>query len=142
MDAIGWLREMASTLAGGNWDALGGALPVPPTVAAAGGILLLGGSMLTWRRLRSPAPGASEAAHERAMDREPPVSLGDAYELGIKEFTDHHSGKRVAVGKVEGFVLFVEDVPSEMAPGEVIRARVLSFNRDHTSAEATFVARD
>ena len=92
------------------------------------------------RRWRSSS-GARESkrAHEAAQERDPPVELGETYEFGITEFTDHHSGDRVAVGKVEGFVLFTEDVPDSTDEGDVIRAKVLSFNQGRTSADATFV---
>jgi predicted RNA-binding protein with TRAM domain len=83
----------------------------------------------------------SKRAHEQAQERDPPVDIGETYEFGVTEFTDHHSGDRVAVGKVEGFVLFTEDVPDSLSEGDVIRAKVLSFNEGRTSADATFVAR-
>ncbi|WP_336000510.1 hypothetical protein [Halorientalis halophila] len=92
-------------------------------------------------RRRSSSASASKRAHEAAQEREPPVELGETYEFGVSEFTDHHSGERVAVGKVEGFVLFTEDVPDSLSEGEVIRAKVLSFNKGRTSADATFVGR-
>lgn len=101
-------------------------------------VLLLVG-VRRWRR--SSDRRASKRAHEAATEREPPVELGATYEFGVREFTDHHSGRPVAVGKVEGFVLFAEDVPDDVEPGDVIRARVLSFNTGHTSADATFVER-
>ncbi|CCQ33531.1 hypothetical protein HLRTI_000244 [Halorhabdus tiamatea SARL4B] len=88
---------------------------------------------------RSSETAASRQAHEAAQNREPPVELGESYEFGVVEFTDHHSGERIAVGKVEGFVLFTEDVPADVSQGEVIRAKVLSFNEGRTSADATFV---
>ncbi|MDH5021375.1 TRAM domain-containing protein [Halobacterium rubrum] len=90
-----------------------------------------------WRR---GSGGASESkrAHDAAQEREPPVDLGETYEFGVTEFTDHHSGERVAVGKVEGFVVFTEDVPSSVSEGDVVRATVTSFNRDETSADAIF----
>jgi predicted RNA-binding protein with TRAM domain len=92
-------------------------------------------------RRRSSGARASKRAHEAAQERDPPVELGESYEFGITEFTDHHSGERVAVGKVEGFVLFTEDVPDSLSEGDVIRAKVLSFNKGKTSADATFVER-
>ncbi|WP_436927987.1 hypothetical protein [Halosimplex amylolyticum] len=92
-------------------------------------------------RRRSADGRASKRAHDAAQEREPPVEIGETYEFGVAEFTDHHSGDRVAVGKVEGFVLFTEDVPDSLAEGDAIRARVLSFNRGRTSADATFVER-
>lgn len=82
---------------------------------------------------------ASKRAHEEAQDRDPPVELGETYEFGVTDFTDHHSGERIAVGKVEGFVLFTEDVPGSVSEGDVIRAKVLSFNEGRTSADATYV---
>jgi predicted RNA-binding protein with TRAM domain len=91
------------------------------------------------RRRRSGGARASKQAHEAAQEREPPVELGETYEFGVTEFTDHHSGDRVAVGKVEGFVIFTEDVPTSVAEGDVIRSKVTSFNRGRTSADATFV---
>jgi len=100
------------------------------------GIVLLG---LVLLRRRSSDRSASKRAHDAAQQRDPPVDVGETYRFGITEFTDHHSGDRVAVGKVEGFVLFTEDVPDSVAVGDVIRAKVLSFNRNHTSADATFV---
>ena len=92
-------------------------------------------------RRRSADARESKRAHEAAQERDPPVELGEAYEFGITEFTDHHSGERVAVGKVEGFVLFTEDVPGSLSEGDVIRAKVLSFNQGRTSADAKFVER-
>ena len=100
------------------------------------GIVLLG----IWRR-RTNEKRASRRAHEAAREREPPVELGETYEFGITEFTDHHSGDRVAVGTVEGFVLFTGDVPDDLEEGDVIRATVLSFNRGRTSADATYAGR-
>lgn len=90
-------------------------------------------------RLRSGGASESRRAHEAAQEREPPVSIGETYEFGVTEFTDHHSGDRIAVGKVEGFVLFTEAVPSSVDVGDVIRARVMSFNEGGTSADAMFV---
>ena len=108
-------------------------------LAGAGvGVVVVLAALLFWRR-RSSGARESKRAHEAAQEREPPVELGNEYELGIQEFSDHHSGNRVAVGKVEGFVLFVEDIPSGASEGDVIRAKVLSFNKGRTSADATFV---
>jgi len=105
----------------------------------AGGVgLVLVIAVILWVG-RSTGKAASRQAHEAAQDREPPVELGESYEFGVVEFTDHHSGERIAVGKVEGFVLFTEDVPADVSEGDVIRARVLSFNEGQTSADATFV---
>ena len=94
-------------------------------------------------RLRGPSGEARESkrAHDAAQEREPPVEIGETYEFGVTELTDHHSGGEVAVGKVEGFVVFAEDVPRDLSPGDVIRAKVLSFNEGRTSADATFVTK-
>jgi len=100
--------------------------------------VVLLGIVVLWRR-RSSDARASKRAHEQAQEREPPVDIGETYEFGVTEFTDHHSGERVAVGKVEGFVVFTEDVPGSVSEGDVIRAKVLSFNRGETSADASFV---
>ena len=107
-------------------------------LAAGGGalvVLLL--VVVLWRR-RGAGAGASRRAHEQAQGREPPVEIGERYEMGITEFTDHHSGEQVAVGKVEGFVVFTEGVPGGLAEGDAIRATITSFNRGGTSADATF----
>ncbi|GAD53669.1 hypotheical protein [Halarchaeum acidiphilum MH1-52-1] len=98
---------------------------------------------VAWRRYRSggAATRESKRAHEAAQEREPPVDIGETYEFGVTEFSDHHSGDRVAVGKVEGFVLFTEDVPGSVEEGDVIRAKVMSFNRDNTSADASYEGR-
>lgn len=110
-------------------------------IGAVAGIVLLAGVVLSRLRSRSADRRQSKQAHEAAQRRDPPVEIGGTYEFGVVEFTDHHSGTRVAVGKVEGFVLFTEDVPSGISEGDVIRAKVLSFNQNHTSADATFVER-
>jgi len=91
------------------------------------------------RRRGSSDARASKRAHEQAQEREPPVDIGDTVEFGITEFTDHHSGERVAVGKVEGFVVFAEDVPSGTDVGDVVRVKITSFNRGGTSADGTVV---
>ena len=113
-------------------------MQLPLLAVGAGLVVLLVFSVLFWRRGASDA-SASKRAHDAAQEREPPVEIGGTYEFGITEFTDHHSGDRVAVGKVEGFVLFTEDVPASLSTGDVIRAKVTSFNRGHTSADAVFV---
>ncbi|ADD06239.1 TRAM domain protein [Natrialba magadii ATCC 43099] len=77
-------------------------------------------------------------SHQEAQGREPPVEIGEEYEVAIQEFTEHHTGERQAVCKVEGFVIFVEDVPDHHEPTDVISASILSFNRGHTSATATY----
>lgn len=110
-------------------------------IAAAVGVAVLALAVALVRRRRPSGRHASERAHEAAQEREPPVEIGETYEFGVVEFTDHHSGERVAVGKVEGFVLFAEDVPDSVTEGDAIRARVLSFNRGRTSADAAFVER-
>ena len=92
-------------------------------------------------RRRSSGKRRSKKAHEAAQKRDPPVEIGETYEFGVIEFTDHHTGKRVAVGKVEGFVVFAENVPDAVDVGDVIRVKVMSFNQGRTSADATFVSR-
>jgi len=60
-----------------------------------------------WLRGRAVISGPSQSGPKR----DPPVEIGDVETVAISEFTDHHSGERQAVGKIEGFVVFVEDVP-------------------------------
>ena len=110
------------------------------TAAGGGALVLVLALLVGWRR-RSSDRRASAQAHEAAQSREPPVEIGETYEFGVVEFTDHHSGDRVAVGKVEGFVLFTDDVPNSVDEGDAIWARVLSFNKGRTSADATFAGR-
>ncbi|SMO58742.1 TRAM domain-containing protein [Halorubrum cibi] len=112
----------------------------PVTVVAATAVVLLVLIGIV-RRVRGPSNEARESkrAHEAAQEREPPVEIGETYEFGVTELTDHHSGNEVAVGKVEGFVVFTEDIPNGIGKGDVIRAKVLSFNEGRTSADATFV---
>ncbi|EMA01430.1 Predicted RNA-binding protein, contains TRAM domain [Haloarcula vallismortis] len=112
-----------------------------PIWLAAGGAALAVGLALAFAIARRSQSSASKRAHDAAQERAPPVEIGETYEFGITEFSDHHSGDRVAVGKVKGFVLFAEDVPSSVSAGDVIRAKVLSFNRGNTSADARFVER-
>jgi predicted RNA-binding protein with TRAM domain len=113
----------------------------PVWVAAGVGTVAVLVAVAAVRRRRSADREASERAHEAAQQRDPPVEIGETHTLGVTEFTDHHSGDQVAVGKVEGFVLFVEDVPSSVSLGDPIRVKVSSFNSGHTSADAVFVDR-
>ncbi|RQG92249.1 TRAM domain-containing protein [Natrarchaeobius chitinivorans] len=98
-----------------------------------------------FRRVRGASRSADQRKswerHRDAQGREPPVDVGDEREAAIYEFTEHHSGERQAVCKVEGFVVFVEDVPTDLEPTDVIRFKVLSFNRGHTSATAAYLGR-
>jgi predicted RNA-binding protein with TRAM domain len=103
----------------------------------AGVVLVLAVLVVAWRRTADAR--ASRRAHEAAREREPPVAIGETYELGVTEFTEHHSGDRVAVGRVQGFVVFTEDVPASVSVGDAIRVRVMSFNRGETSADATYL---
>lgn len=111
-------------------------------VALGGGVVTVLALFAALRRGGSADAQASKEAHEQAQEREAPVELGETYEFGVTEFTDHHSGDRVAVGKVEGFALFTEEVPGHLSEGDVVRAKVLSCNRGRTSADATFVDTD
>jgi len=115
----------------------------PLVVAGLLGVAGLVAALLVVGRLRGPSASARESqrAHEAAQERAPPVDVGETHTFGVKELTDHHSGDKVAVGEVEGFVLFVEDIPSSLSPGDVIRAKVLSYNEGRTSADAAFVER-
>jgi predicted RNA-binding protein with TRAM domain len=118
-------------------------LPSSPVVIGAAAVIVLLVLLAAVRRLRGPSSDARESkrAHEAAQERDPPVEIGETYEFGVTELTDHHSGEEVAVGKVEGFVVFTEDIPGDVAKGDVIRAKVLSFNEGHTSADATYVGK-
>ncbi|GAB7009597.1 TRAM domain-containing protein [Halorubrum trueperi] len=118
-------------------------LPSSPAVVAAAAVIVLFVLLVAVRRLRAPSAEARESkrAHEAARERDPPVEIGETYEFGVTELTDHHSGEEVAVGKVEGFVVFTEDIPGGLSKGDVIRAKVLSFNEGRTSADATFVTK-
>jgi len=120
-----------------------GMIPSDPIVVGAVAVIALFVLLAVASRLRGPSGEARESkrAHEAAQEREPPVELGETYEFGVTELTDHHSGEEVAVGKVEGFVVFAEDIPSGLSEGDVIRAKVLSFNEGRTSADATFVTK-
>ena len=83
---------------------------------------------------------ASWERHREAQDRAPPVELGEVREAGIVDFSQHHSGELHAVCKVEGFVVFVEELPEDVSKGDVIRFKILSFNRGHTSATAAYLS--
>lgn len=110
-----------------------------PTVAAGVGVgIVFLATLAVWWRRRTAEKRASKRAHDAAQERDPPVEIGETYEFGVTDFSDHHSGERVAVGKVEGFVLFTEDVPDDLAEGDVIRAKVTSFNSGRTSADAIY----
>ncbi|MFP9191880.1 hypothetical protein [Natronosalvus vescus] len=78
-------------------------------------------------------------AHQDAREREPPVDIGEEVRLGVLELETHHSGDRRAVGKVEGFVVFVQDVPKHVSEGDILRAKVMYFNRRKTSASASLL---
>ena len=114
--------------------------PGPATLAVGALVVVLIGSWL-FSRLRggTTEKRRSRERHREAQQREPPVDIGDVETVAIREFTDHHSGERQAVGKIEGFVVFVEDVPDSCETTDVIRIKVLSFNRGHTSATATYL---
>ncbi|WP_226005516.1 TRAM domain-containing protein [Natrinema salinisoli] len=114
-----------------------------PAVLGGGVLVVLVIGSWLFKRVRggSASERQSRERHNEAQERDPPVDIGDVEEIAITEFTDHHSGERQAVGKVEGFVLFVEDVPDACETTDVIRVKVLSFNRGHTSATATFLER-
>jgi predicted RNA-binding protein with TRAM domain len=118
-------------------------IPSDPIAVGAVAVIALIVLLTLVSRLRGPSGEAKESkrAHDAAQERDPPVEIGETYEFGVTELTDHHSGEEVAVGKVEGFVLFTEDIPGDLSTGDVIRAKVLSFNEGRTSADATFVTK-
>ncbi len=97
--------------------------------------------VLWWRSRRASNSSASKRAHQKAQSRDAPVEKGEIIEAGVEELTEHHSGETDAVVKVEGFVIFVKDVPREVQPAEMLRVRVLSFNRKGTSASGKLLER-
>jgi predicted RNA-binding protein with TRAM domain len=111
--------------------------------------LLLGGIVtvlfVSWlvNRVRSPDSERRESAarHRAAQQCEPPVEIGDTRTVASEEFTTHHSGARQAVCRIEGFVVFVENLPGDLEETDVIEITILSFNRGRTSASATFRGR-
>ena len=80
----------------------------------------------------------SKSAHDEAVEREPPVEIGDSVTAGVKEFRSHHSGSDQAVCKVEGFVVFVDDCPPGTEVGDRIDLQITSFGANRTSAEAVY----
>lgn len=108
-------------------------------IGAGAAVVLIAVMLILFQRRTSERE--SQKAHETAQQRAPPVEIGETYELGITEFTDHHSGSRVGVGKVEGFVIFVDEIPDSVSVGDAVKARVMSFNSGRTSADATFLER-
>lgn len=116
---------------------------VRPTSLVIGGVVLLVVLTAAIRRLRAPSTDRRESweRHEAARRREPPVDLGDRVTVAVDDFSEHHTGERHAVCRVEGFVVFVEGLPDDCDVGDVIRAEVRSFNRGHTSATAAFLER-
>lgn len=97
--------------------------------------------ILWWRSRRNTDASRSERAHRTAQQRDAPVEKGEIVEAGVEELSDHHSGRTDAVVTVEGFVVFVKDVPEEVQPADMLRVRVLSFNRKGTSANAKLLER-
>lgn len=78
----------------------------------------------------------SKEAHNDAVEREPPVDIGDEVTVAVKEFRSHHSGDRQAVCKKEGFVIFVDDFPARTDVGDSLDVTITSFGSNRTSAEA------
>jgi len=118
-------------------------LPLETNYLLALGVVVLGllVAVLAWRLRSLSSSAASKRAHEAAQEREPPVEKGEVIEAGVEELTDHHSGREDALVKVEGFVVFVTDIPDDVEPGDMLRAKVLSFNREGTSASAKLLER-
>ncbi len=113
-------------------------LPVDISYLLGGGVVVLAllVAALAWRLRSIRSSATSQRAHEAAQGREPPVEKGDVIEAGVEKLTDHHSGRKDALVKVEGFVVFVTDIPEDVDPGDMLRAKILSFNREGTSASA------
>jgi len=117
-------------------------LPSSPVVIGAAAVIAL---LVLLIAVRPPARPSSEAreskrAHDAAQKREPPVAIGETYEFGVTELTDHHSGKEVAVGKVEGFVLHPRHSERHQRKRRDPRQGAL-LQRGRTSADATFVTK-
>lgn len=83
----------------------------------------------------------AEQAHREAQRREPPVEKGDVVELVLEEVEYNPNSTRVR-GRIQGFHVFVDqDVPGDLEKHDVVRAKILYFNRDKTSATAAFLGR-
>jgi predicted RNA-binding protein with TRAM domain len=78
-------------------------------------------------------------AHKNATQRSPPVELGEVRKLGVEEITAHHTGKKQARGSIEGFQVFVDDVPYEVRPLDLIKVKIMSYGAGRTSAQAKFI---
>ncbi|WP_336134240.1 hypothetical protein [Natronomonas amylolytica] len=81
----------------------------------------------------------SQQAHKDAAKRAPPVDIGDVRKMGVFDITPHHQRGRDAVCEVEGFKIFVQDIPEDIDTGDIILAKVLSYNKGESSAKAMFI---
>lgn len=80
----------------------------------------------------------SKESHDKAKNRTPPVDIGDISKTGVIEITTDHRNEKQALCEVEGFKIFVENIPESLTVGDVIRSKVVSFNRGRSSAKAIF----
>lgn len=91
------------------------------------------------RKLDISNTSESKRAHEEATKRSPPVDIGDVEKMGIIDLTTHHRKGPEAVCEVEGFKIFVQNIPSSLEIGDVLSAKIVSYGRDKTSAKAVFI---
>jgi len=91
------------------------------------------------QQFESEKQKASWEAHEQATNRRPPVELGEVRDLGVEEIITHHSGTQTARGKIEGFQVFVKDVPPSVRSLDIIQVKITSYGRGRTSAEGRFM---
>jgi predicted RNA-binding protein with TRAM domain len=80
-------------------------------------------------------------AHREAQQRAPPVELGEVRKIGVEEILDHHTDSPQARGEIEGFQIFVDDIPRDIRSLDFIRVKIMSYGRGRTSAQAKFLER-
>jgi predicted RNA-binding protein with TRAM domain len=93
------------------------------------------------REQREKERWESMQAHDEASERPKPVDIGDVFTAGISDFSAHHSGRRDAIVKVEGFTVFIRDAEDDYELGDILRAKITSFNRRGESADAVVLER-
>jgi len=91
------------------------------------------------QQFESEKQETSWEAHKRATNRRPPVELGEVRDLGVEEIMTHHSGSQTARGKIEGFQVFVREVPSSVRSLDIIQVKITSYGSGRTSAEGRFI---
>ena len=82
---------------------------------------------------------SSLEAHNDALDREPPVEVGERYQVMLEEEISTSKNPRKFKSRYEGFLIFVSVHTDDIGVDNVVTIKITSISNEENAAQAKYV---